>query len=50
MIEILNKVSGLQGKEEEKFSVVKVILGSHPNVLGLDHYDSAFVTFVRTLA
>lgn len=35
MVEILNKVSGSQGKGEEKFSVAKVILGSEPGIINL---------------
>jgi hypothetical protein len=33
MVEILNKVSGSQGKGEEKFSVAKVTLGSEPGMI-----------------
>ncbi|XP_024379679.1 tripeptidyl-peptidase 2 isoform X4 [Physcomitrium patens] len=39
MIEILNKVSGLQGKEEEKFSVVKIIEAAD-DVIRLVNTDS----------
>lgn len=36
MVEILNKVSGAQGKEDDKFSVAKVPLPSFTNLLQKD--------------